>query len=169
MNNRPTGLEDSADGAQVWLPVPSNSLGDPREGDLIDAAGPDRQTYHQLHRQPTEQVHATPKDGTYRSNNSGECQFHSTRTGGTRGYIDVDTSIQVHEALEREFGIDVKDRNVLITDVGQPFTLADLAPRLPVIMDRWIGDWMSVHGGRCYWVITTLSSKQLYWQPWKMA
>ena len=33
------------------------------------------------------------------------------------GYIDVDTAIQVHEALEKEFGIDIKDRNILITDV----------------------------------------------------
>ena len=33
------------------------------------------------------------------------------------GYADIDTSVQIHEALEREFGIEVKDRNILITDV----------------------------------------------------
>ena len=37
------------------------------------------------------------------------------------GYIDVETSIQVHEAIEREFGIDVKDRHVLISDIEQAF------------------------------------------------
>ena len=37
------------------------------------------------------------------------------------GYIDVETSTQVHEALEREFGIDIKDRHVLISDVEQAF------------------------------------------------
>lgn len=29
----------------------------------------------------------------------------------------METSIQVHEALEREFGIEIKDRHVLIGDV----------------------------------------------------
>jgi hypothetical protein len=33
------------------------------------------------------------------------------------GYADIETSVHVHEALEKEFGIDVKDRNILITDV----------------------------------------------------
>ena len=33
------------------------------------------------------------------------------------GFIDVETAIQVHEALEREFGIQIKDRNILITDI----------------------------------------------------
>ena len=33
------------------------------------------------------------------------------------GYLDVETSIEVHEALEHEFGIEIKDRNVLISDV----------------------------------------------------
>lgn len=37
------------------------------------------------------------------------------------GYIDVETSVQVHEAIEREFGIDIKDRHVLISDVEQAF------------------------------------------------
>ncbi len=37
------------------------------------------------------------------------------------GFADIDTSVQIHEALEREFGIEVKDRNVLITDVETAF------------------------------------------------
>lgn len=37
------------------------------------------------------------------------------------GYADIETSIQVHEALEKEFGIDVKDRNILITDIESAF------------------------------------------------
>lgn len=33
------------------------------------------------------------------------------------GFADIDTSVQIHEALEKEFGIEVKDRNILVTDV----------------------------------------------------
>ena len=33
------------------------------------------------------------------------------------GYIDIETCVQVHEALEREFGIDIRDRHVLVSDV----------------------------------------------------
>jgi hypothetical protein len=37
------------------------------------------------------------------------------------GYSDVYTSIHIHDALEREFGIDIKDRHVLVTDVETAF------------------------------------------------
>lgn len=37
------------------------------------------------------------------------------------GFADIETSIHVHEALEKEFGIEVKDRNILITDVESAF------------------------------------------------
>jgi len=37
------------------------------------------------------------------------------------GYSDVATSIHIHDALEREFGIDVKDRLALVTDVQTAF------------------------------------------------
>ena len=37
------------------------------------------------------------------------------------GYSDVATSIHVHDALEKEFGIDVKDRLALVTDVETAF------------------------------------------------
>lgn len=37
------------------------------------------------------------------------------------GYSDVSTSIHVHDALEREFGIDIKDRLVLVTDIETAF------------------------------------------------
>lgn len=37
------------------------------------------------------------------------------------GYMDLDTCIQVHEALEREFGFEVKDKNFLIEDVSQAY------------------------------------------------
>ena len=33
------------------------------------------------------------------------------------GYIDIATCIHVHEALEKEFGIDVKDKHILVSDV----------------------------------------------------
>ena len=33
------------------------------------------------------------------------------------GYIDIETCIHINEALEREFGIDVKDRHLLVSDV----------------------------------------------------
>ena len=33
------------------------------------------------------------------------------------GYSDIRTCIHVHDALEREFGIDIEDRNVLINDM----------------------------------------------------
>lgn len=35
--------------------------------------------------------------------------------------MDLDTCIQVHEALEREFGFEVKDKNFLIEDVSQAY------------------------------------------------
>lgn len=37
------------------------------------------------------------------------------------GNLDVDASIHVHEALEREFGIEIKDRNYIITDVESAY------------------------------------------------
>ena len=37
------------------------------------------------------------------------------------GFADVETAIHVHEALEKEFGIDIKDRHVLITDVHMAY------------------------------------------------
>jgi hypothetical protein len=33
----------------------------------------------------------------------------------------VTTSIHIHDALEREFGIDVKDKLVLVTDIETAF------------------------------------------------
>lgn len=33
------------------------------------------------------------------------------------GYADIRTSIYIHDALEKEFLIDIKDRNFLVTDV----------------------------------------------------
>lgn len=37
------------------------------------------------------------------------------------GFADIEASIQVHEALEHEFGIEVKDRNILIQDVEMAY------------------------------------------------
>jgi hypothetical protein len=37
------------------------------------------------------------------------------------GYIDIETCVHVHEAIEHEFGIDVRDRHVLISDVETAF------------------------------------------------
>jgi len=37
------------------------------------------------------------------------------------GYADIATSVHVHEALEIEFGIEVKDKLVLITDIETAF------------------------------------------------
>ncbi|KRW99698.1 hypothetical protein PPERSA_03499 [Pseudocohnilembus persalinus] len=37
------------------------------------------------------------------------------------GHTDVSTAIHIHDALEREFGIDIKDRQVLITDIETAF------------------------------------------------
>jgi hypothetical protein len=37
------------------------------------------------------------------------------------GFVDIETSIHVHEAIEKEFGIDVKDRNILIADVEMAY------------------------------------------------
>ena len=36
---------------------------------------------------------------------------------GDEGFIDFRTIINVHDAVEREFGIDIKDRAILLTDV----------------------------------------------------
>lgn len=33
------------------------------------------------------------------------------------GMVDVETSIHMHEAIEKEFGIEVRDRCFLITDI----------------------------------------------------
>jgi hypothetical protein len=33
------------------------------------------------------------------------------------GFIDIETCVHVHEAIEREFGIEVRDRHVLISDI----------------------------------------------------
>jgi hypothetical protein len=33
-----------------------------------------------------------------------------------KGLSDIRTCIQVHDAIEREFGIDILDRNTLISD-----------------------------------------------------
>ena len=37
------------------------------------------------------------------------------------GFADVTTSIHVHDALEREFGIEIKDKFVLVTDIETAF------------------------------------------------
>ena len=37
------------------------------------------------------------------------------------GYTDIHTSIHVHDALEKEFGIDVNDKKILIADVETAF------------------------------------------------
>lgn len=37
------------------------------------------------------------------------------------GMADVETSILVHEAIEKEFGIEVRDRCILITDIETAF------------------------------------------------
>lgn len=37
------------------------------------------------------------------------------------GNVDIDTCIYVHEALEHEFGIDIRDRHVLIADIEMAF------------------------------------------------
>ncbi len=37
------------------------------------------------------------------------------------GYCDVSTSIHIHDALEKEFSMDIKDRCILITDVETAF------------------------------------------------
>ena len=37
------------------------------------------------------------------------------------GYADIATSVHVHEALEIEFGIEIKDKLVLITDIETAF------------------------------------------------
>jgi hypothetical protein len=34
---------------------------------------------------------------------------------------DIETCVHVHDALEREFGIEVKDRYILITDIETAF------------------------------------------------
>jgi hypothetical protein len=41
----------------------------------------------------------------------------STHWRDEGGATDIEACIHIHEALEKEFGIDVKDRNILITDV----------------------------------------------------
>jgi hypothetical protein len=34
---------------------------------------------------------------------------------------DIETCIHVHDALEREFGVEIRDRQVLITDIETAF------------------------------------------------
>ena len=42
------------------------------------------------------------------------------------GYADVETCIHVHDAIEKEFGIEVKDRAVLITDISTAFYIVTM-------------------------------------------
>lgn len=51
------------------------------------------------------------------------CRSPSRRTGRTKtvaradaGFSDIRTCIHVHDAIEREFGIDINDRATLIND-----------------------------------------------------
>lgn len=37
------------------------------------------------------------------------------------GDIDIYTSIHIHDALEKEFNIDIKDRNILVADMETAF------------------------------------------------
>lgn len=37
------------------------------------------------------------------------------------GRVDVATCVHISEALEKEFGIDVKDRHVLVTDIEMAY------------------------------------------------
>lgn len=38
-------------------------------------------------------------------------------------YSDITTCVHIHEALEREFGIEIKDRQVLISDIETAFSI----------------------------------------------
>lgn len=42
------------------------------------------------------------------------------------GYSDVEACIHVHDALEKEFGIEIKDRAVLITDISMAFYIVTM-------------------------------------------
>ena len=39
------------------------------------------------------------------------------------GYSDITTCVHIHEAIEREFGIEIKDRQILITDIETAFSI----------------------------------------------
>ena len=39
------------------------------------------------------------------------------------GFTDIYTCIHVHEALEREFGIEIKDKQILVSDVETAFSV----------------------------------------------
>lgn len=39
------------------------------------------------------------------------------------GYTDISTCVHIHEALEREFGIEIKDRQTLINDIETAFSI----------------------------------------------
>lgn len=42
------------------------------------------------------------------------------------GFADIETCVHVHDAIEREFGIEIKDRQVLITDIETAFHVVNL-------------------------------------------
>ena len=37
------------------------------------------------------------------------------------GYTDIHTCIHIHDALEREFGFDIKDKKILVSDIETAF------------------------------------------------
>ena len=37
------------------------------------------------------------------------------------GFADIATSIHVHEALEKEFNIEIRDKQILVTDIETAF------------------------------------------------
>ncbi|KAM3144198.1 hypothetical protein pb186bvf_003660 [Paramecium bursaria] len=43
-----------------------------------------------------------------------------------RGFIDVATCIHIHDALEKEFGIDIKDRAFIVADIETAFYIVTL-------------------------------------------
>lgn len=83
-------------------------------------ARPHSQANHPCSQRQTQQVRPRALECN-NSNTQGVPITFNTHFRDEGGYLDVDTAIQVHEAIEREFGIEIKDRNILISDIETAF------------------------------------------------
>ncbi|CAD8069198.1 unnamed protein product [Paramecium sonneborni] len=50
----------------------------------------------------------------------------NTNWNDAAGYVDVATCIHIHDALEKEFGIEVKDRAFLVSSIETAFYIVNI-------------------------------------------
>lgn len=50
----------------------------------------------------------------------------NTNWNDAAGYVDVATCIHVHDALEKEFGIEIKDRAFLVSSIETAFYIVNI-------------------------------------------